>query len=114
MPTPPTVEDVEAYLAQAGVTYAETDVESALDAETAAQAAVVRFPADPEAPADPLPYPSDLLEALLRRTHRLLTLRAIPLGYQQSATEFGTAQTRIGLDIEIRRLEAPHRKLVLG
>lgn len=59
-------------------------------------------------------YPADLLEALLRRVQRLLEMRSKPLGYQDTATEFGVSATRVGPDPEIRRLEEPWRKLVIG
>jgi hypothetical protein len=59
-------------------------------------------------------YPADLLEALMRRVQRLLEMRSKPLGYQDTATEFGVASTRVGPDPEIRRLEQPYRKLVIG
>lgn len=113
MPTAPTVEEVTAYLGDES-SYTSEAVAAALAAEIVAQSAVVKFPADPELPADPSPYPADLAEALCRRVQRLLNMRALPLGYQSSASEFGTITTRVGADPEIRRLEAPHRKLVVG
>lgn len=113
MPTAPDRTAVRDYIGTNG-TYSDAAIDSALATETAAQAAVVRLPADPEPPAEPLPYPADLEEALLRRVQRLLEMRSKPLGYQDTMTEFGVSATRVGPDPEIRRLEAPYRKLVLG
>lgn len=113
MPTAPDRTAVQAYIGTNG-TYSNEAIDSALATEIAAQARAVRLPADPEPPAEPLPYPADLLEALLRRVQRLLEMRSKPLGYQDTATEFGVASSRVGPDPEIRRLEAPYRKLVKG
>lgn len=110
MPTPPTVTDVLTYLGD-DVSWEEPAVQAALDAETAAQAAVVRFPVDPEPPAEPLPYPADLAEALCRRVAHNLALRALPLGVQASITDSAVATNFVGgTDAEVRRLEAPYRK----
>lgn len=102
----PTVTDVDTYLTQAGVSGSWTTAQkqSALDAEAAAQRAVCKVGAI---------YPADLKEALLRRVARNLALRAIPI-----ATPTGDAESPLsfipGRDPEVRRLEAPHRKLVVG
>ena len=113
MPTPPTLAEVRTSLGD-DTSYTDTEVEAAYASEVVAQAARVRFPADPEAPADPLPYPADLAEALKRRVLRALTMKALPLGYQQSLGEFGATASKVGSDPEISRLEAAHRKLVIG
>lgn len=115
MPVEPTVTEAIAYLAATGATYTETVVTPVLAAERAAQAKRCRFPADPPAPADPLPYPADLKEALFRRVAHTLAVRPLPLGVQANLSEFGATTTRVGgTDPEVRRLEAPHRKLVKG
>lgn len=62
---------------------------------------------------DPV-WPADLSEALCRRVHRNLVVRGLPLGLQTSLSDSAVAVTRIGSDGEIRRLEAPYRKLPLG
>lgn len=114
MPTPPDLVAVKEYL---GVDHSWSDAEvtDALEAETAAQAKAVRFPPDPLLPAEPLPYPADLAEALFRRVAHNLALRALPLGVQANISEMAVATTRVGgTDAEVRRLEAPHRKRVLG
>lgn len=115
MPTPPDIEAVQAYLESIEMTsWAEEDVQDALDSETAAQARVVRFPADPEEGAA-LPYPADLADALKRRVARNLSLRPLPLGLQNSITEGAALATKVGgLEAEIRGKEATHRKLVSG
>lgn len=114
MPTAPDLNAVKAYL---GPDSGESDgdISAALAAETVAQAVVCRFPADPESPASPLAYPADLAEALKRRVARNLAMKRLPLAVQQSISELGSSAIRLGsTDPEIRRLEAPHRKLVVG
>jgi hypothetical protein len=114
MPTPPDLPTVLTYLGTDS-SWASEEVESALAAETAAQARVVKFPPDPDAPAEPLPYPADLAEALCRRVAHNLALRALPLGVQATISEMAVATTSVGgTDAEVRRLERPHRKLVIG
>lgn len=105
---------VEAYLGP-DHSWTPAQIEAAIAAEVAAQAAVVRFPADPPAPAEPLPYPADLLEALCRRVAHNLALRALPLGVSVDLTESAVATTRVGgTDAEVRRLEAPYRRRTVG
>lgn len=115
MPTPPTLAEATAYLVATGTTYAAADVTAVLATEIAAQANVCRFPPDPAPPAAALPYPADLKEALFRRVAHTLAVRPLPLGVQATLSEFGATTTRVGgTDAEVRRLEAPWRKLVLG
>lgn len=99
----PTVVDVKAYLGTNSWTDAE--IGDALDAETAAQAKVCRIP-------DPMP--ADLAEALKRRVQRNLAMRPLPLAVLQGDAEGGSSTVLPGRDPEVRRFEAPHRKLVLG
>jgi hypothetical protein len=98
----PTLADVSAYLGDHSAS--DADVQAALDAETAAQAARCRIPAN---------YPDDLAEALKRRVARNLALKLLPLAVLQGDTETGSTVLP-GNDPEVRRLEAPHRKLVVG
>jgi hypothetical protein len=98
----PTVSEVRAYL---GVAVSHTDevLTDALDAESAAQARVCRV--------DEANYPADLRQALMRRIARNLSMRRLPLGVQTDET----GGYRIGAtDPEVRRLEAPHRRVVVG
>jgi hypothetical protein len=114
MPTPPDLSAVKTYLGS-DHSWSDPEISSALASETAAQVRVVRFPPDPDAPAAPLPYPADLAEALCRRVAHNLALRALPLGVQATISEMAVATTSVGgTDAEVRRLERPHRKLVLG
>lgn len=113
MPTAPDLTAVSTYLGS-DHSWTDAEVTAALLAETAAQAKVCTFPPDPT-DGDPLPYPADLAEALCRRVAHNLALRALPLGVQANITEMAVATTRVGgTDAEVRRLEAPHRRRVLG
>lgn len=81
-----------------------SEVEDALNAEAAAQRSVCRVGAY---------YPDDLRQALLRRVMRNLAMRRLPLAVLQGDVEMGSAILP-GRDPEVRRFEAPHRKLVIG
>lgn len=97
--------DVPAVVAYLGETsHTELEIQGALDAEAAAQRAVCRVGAV---------YPADLREALLRRVARNLSMRALPLAVLQGDAELGNTVLP-GRDPEVRRLEGPHRKLIVG
>lgn len=103
----PDLADVKAYLGQTALTYTDASITSALAAEKAAQARVCRLPVVDATH----PLPVNLREALMRRVARNIAMRRLPLGIQ--AEEVGS--TRLGsTDPEIRRLEGPYRKVVLG
>lgn len=98
----PDLAAVKEYLGDSSWTDAE--ISAALDAETASQAANCRIPAT---------YPVDLGEALKRRVARNLAVRGVPLSVQQGDIE--TTPTYVPrTDPEIRRFEAPYRRLVVG
>lgn len=98
--------DVPAVVGYVGPTsHTEEELQEALDAEAAAQRGVCRIAAV---------YPADLREALLRRVARNLALRALPLAVLQGDAEAGGSTVLPGRDPEVRRLEAPHRKLPIG
>lgn len=114
MPTPPDLDDVLDYLGD-DQSWTDEQIGSALAAEQAAQARVVRFPADPPSPAEPLPYPADLAEALCRRVAHNLAVRALPLGVQATVTDAAALNTYVGgTDAEVARLERPWRKRVVA
>lgn len=98
----PDVPAVVEYLGETSAT--EDEVQGALDAELAAQRGVCRVRAV---------YPPDLREALLRRVARNLALRSLPLAVLRGDAEAGSTVLP-GKDPEVRRLEAPHRKLPIG
>lgn len=100
----PTTDDVADYLREGAASWATEDLQDALDAEAAAQRSVCRVRAV---------YPDDLRQALLRRVQRNLALRQLPLAVHQGDAEAGPMLLP-GRDPEVRRLEAPHRKLVVG
>ncbi|GAA0978222.1 hypothetical protein ENKNEFLB_02829 [Nocardioides aquaticus] len=57
------------------------------------------------------PYNAALASALVRRVSRSLAMRNLPLGVLQDET----GATRVGsVDPEVRRLEAPYRRVVIG
>lgn len=98
-----------AYLGGDGNPYTAAEAASAFAAEIKAQGRVCRQPTDPA-----VDWEADLVEALCRRVARNLALRAIPLGLQTAVTDGAVATVKVGADPEIRRLEAPFRKLVVG
>jgi hypothetical protein len=100
--TVPTLAQVTEYLGNTSATQAQ--IADALAAETAAQAAVCR--------TGPL-YPDDLGQALKRRVARNLALRGLPLAVLQGDAESGPTVLP-GRDVEVRRLEGPHRRTVVG
>jgi hypothetical protein len=92
---------IKTYLGQTGLSYDDDQIDSALTAELAAQDAVCRI----------RDYTADLAEALKRRVARNLAMHNVPLGIQADET----GGTRVGsIDPEIRRLEAPYKKRVVG
>lgn len=111
----PTTADVVAYLGDGadrwkvvmGSVSAWPQIDKALAAEAAAQAAACRIPV---LAAD---YPPDLGQALCRRVARALAMRALPLAVLQGDAEAGSLVLP-GRDSEVRRLEGPYRRLVVG
>ena len=102
------LDDLKAYLK---ITFDDDDytdavLTSALAAETAAQATVLRARY-----VSPLAAHPDLTQALYRRVSRNLAMRSLPL----ALTEGENGSSYVGSkDPEIRRLEAPYRKMVTG
>lgn len=84
--------------------HTDATIQGAIDAETSAQAGKCRI-------ADPVP--ADLDEALKRRVVRNLAMRKLPLAMAQGDADSGPIMLP-GNDPEVRRLEAPYRKLVMG
>lgn len=99
---PVTLATVKTYLGSTSVS--DGEISNALTAETAAQEAACKVPAN---------YPAGLSEALKRRVARNLALRGIPLAVLQGDAESGSTVLP-GRDPEIRRLEAPYRRLKVG
>lgn len=107
MTVPVTSEEVIDYLGDTAGSYDQAAIDQALAAEAADQAARCRI-------TDTDPQPA-LVEALCRRVAHNLAIRALPLGVQATITDAAVATVSVGgLDAEVRRLEAPHRKRVVG
>jgi hypothetical protein len=98
----PVIADVELYIDD--LSYDPDTITDALDAEAAAQRARLR----PSAL-----YTLDVRQALLRRVQRNLAMRRLPLATPQGDAESGAAFIP-RTDPEIRRLEAPYRKMFVG
>lgn len=103
----PDVNDVTEYLGDE-ISRTPEEIGAALAAEKVAQANRC------DVPADDADWPADLAEALLRRVHRNLVMRGLPLGLSTSMSDATVAVTRVGADSEVLRLEGPYRKLVVG
>ncbi|MDI6908640.1 hypothetical protein [Nocardioides sp.] len=99
-----TLTDVKAYLGT-GTTASDAQIQRALVVEQAAQKASCR-PAGVDTDATAV-----LDEALLRRIAVNLARRGLPLGMQMS--DVGAARISTS-DPEVRRLEAPYRKVTVG
>jgi hypothetical protein len=100
----PDLAAVKTYLGASATQWTDGDLSEVLASETAAQALACTIPAI---------YPADLGQALLRRVQRALSMRSIPLGMAMGDAETGPAMVP-GRDPEVRRLEAGHRRLVVG
>lgn len=82
--------------------YTDDELEEALDSEAAAQRKVCAVPAA---------YSADLRSALLRRAQFHLAMKKNKLGLVEGANG---SQARPGRDSEVRRFEAPYRRLPVG
>lgn len=101
----PTVAAFRTYLRGDASSFTDNDLLDALTVEAAAQAAACYIPDT---------YPDDLRGALLRRAQRNLAMRMLPLAIQQGDAEVGVTLAPPGTDPEVRRLERPYRKLLVG
>ena len=105
--TAPTLPEITTYLGSAH-SWESTPIAEAYAAELGAQADVCRLPITGA-------YPPALVEALGRRVAHNLALRDLPLGLQANISDMAVATTRVGgTDAEVRRLEAPWRKMLIG
>lgn len=100
----PTVDDAITYLGDSATSWSRATVTDAFNAERSAQRDRCG-----ERPV----YPDSLRQALLRRVSRNLAMRKLPL-----AVNFGDADAGStilpGRDPEVRRLEGPYRRMVIG
>jgi hypothetical protein len=93
---------VKTYLGREAEQWSDDTLLDAISAEKADQARRLLIP-------DPVPY--SLRAALCRRVAHSLAMRALPLGITQSDTGSMYLGSR---DPEVRRLEAPYRKVIVG
>ena len=109
----PTLTDVEEYLADTAGSWELHVIQNVLAAEQSDQLARVKLPA---ADADGnQTYPPALAEALCRRVAHNLAARGNPLGVQATVTDVAAINTYVpGSDAEVRRLEGPWRRRVVG
>lgn len=100
--------DLDAYLGGAGKhSWSDDELQEAIDIEAAAQRRVCRIPAGGDAP--------DLKAALLRRGARFLDMKRQQTEGGGDSNDFEPpARIPLGRDQEIRRYEAPWRKVVAG
>lgn len=105
--TPPTAAEIVEYLGDSH-SWGLDAIQSAYEAELNAQADLCRLPADGS-------YPPALVDALGRRVAHNLAVRDLPLGVQATVSDMAVATRQVGgLDPEVRRLEAPYRKMLIG
>ncbi len=102
----PDFEDLDAYLGQGAHSWTTGELQEAIEIEAAAQRRVCRTPAI---------FPPDLRAALLRRAARFLDMKRRQTQQDTTGSDFEVPSTvAIGRDQEIRRYEAPWRKVVAG
>lgn len=103
----PTFADVDDYLGGAGAhSWTDEQLADALDAEAANQRRVCQVPAA---------YPDDLRQALLRRAARNLAMRRQLTEQPRTDGDFDAPSfVSPGRDAEVRRFEAPWRRVGIG
>lgn len=102
-PAPPSIEEVRAWIGVPATTITNEQLQLVLDAELGAQASLCTVE----------PWVAELTQAIYRRVGREVAAMTLPLGVTGADPEYGTA-TLPRYDVEIERLERPHRKVVLG
>lgn len=71
------------------------------------------IPLDAEGQPTGTGWPAPLVEAALRRLQRAVAARPLPLGYLNTASEYGPARIP-NYDLMIEELEGPFRAVVFG
>jgi hypothetical protein len=109
----PDLADVKAFLGS-DHSWSDAEIESALAAQIGNQAKRCEIPVDPE---DETWMPDPLAEALLRRVHIALSMKALPLAVQVHLSEYNVSPSRVGSpskDPLVKDLERPYKRLVVG
>lgn len=102
----PNADDVAVYLKGDAASWSTEELADVLEVEAGAQRDRCRVPAA---------YPPALRGALLRRCHRNLAMRRIPLAMPSGDADGEPSGGVLpGKDPEVRRLEAPWRRLTLA
>lgn len=109
----PAPEEVREYLRAPVGALSDVDLARIWAAVVAVQVQVCSVPADADGQPDPETWPAPLVQALLRRTQRHFAAKNLPLGYLDTANEFGPARIP-GLDAVIEELEQPYRRVVVA
>lgn len=100
----PTVDDCVVYLGERGRGWSVQQITTAYNAERGNQR---------DKCGERAVYPDPLREALFRRVSRNLAMRSLPLAVPMGDADAGPVILP-GNDPEVRRLEAPYRRLVVG
>ncbi|MBB3041152.1 hypothetical protein [Nocardioides soli] len=106
------VDRIRDYVGESVITkHGAAAFDAAVRAEQMTQAGACRVPADDDETPEAQQIREVLAEALCRRVAVNLARRGLPLGMQMS--DVGPARLTTN-DPEVRRLEGPYRKLVVG
>ena len=101
-----TLDDVKTYLTSIGIppgTYSDAVLQATIDTEQSLQARACHTIRPPE-----------MIEALSRRVVVNLAKRKLTLGVIEQSGDAGGRPFMPTWDPEIRRLERPHRRIVIG
>jgi hypothetical protein len=103
--------EVKTYIGSGVSQWTDDEITQAMLAEAVDQSNRIRS-FDPDAP-----FPESLVQALCRRVLRNLSLRAVPLGLTAGSGDGdggGQPSYVPSRDPEVRRFEAPYRRLTVG
>jgi hypothetical protein len=108
----PDVATVRAWATVSAQSLDDEQMQQIINAEQVLQAAVTRYAAPLDAPADYLP--DALVQALLRRCSRTISARQLPLGLSADTTGEYAPVRLPSYDAEIERLESPYKIIAVA